>query len=1824
MRQSTRMFLRYGLAVLVTAFAFALTLSFHSLFTRNTFALFYVAVLLSAYYGGLGPAVVAMALSVLGNAYFLFGSLTLFALTPQDWPSVMLFVIVSLCIGLLTAARERLNQQLGGERERLRVTLASIGDAVMVTDDEGCITFMNAVALALTGWPEQAALGQPLDQVFRIINEQSRASGENPVTRVLREGNIVGLANHTVLITKDGREIPIDDSGAPIRNARGKTTGVVLIFRDITERRQAEQALKASEERFRALIENSSDGITLVDAEGAIRYASPSTERVLGYTPEEFVGRNIFELMHPDDQARLAKTFGELGAQPGATRSDRFRYRHQDGAWRWLEGTGANLLQVPSVNAIVTNYRDVTERVEAQEQIRRSRDQLDVILRGVTEGITVQAPGGELIYANDTAARIIGFASAAELIETPVADVLKRFEVKTEAGEPFPLDQLPGRLALEGKPSPRMVVRFRVVGTGEEHWSQIEATPVFDSQDEVQFAINIFHEITERKRAEQRLRAQYATTRILAEAATLDEATPRLIQALCESLGWETGSIWRVDVEAKVLRLVQNWYTPRLPLGEFETASRRSEFKPGIGLPGRVWESGQPAWIPDVTQDDNFPRAAAAALVGLHGAFAFPITLGEQVLGVVEFLSDEPRKPDVELLALVGTLGAQIGQFVERKRAEEALRDSEERIRTIAETASDGIVTVDSDSTILFVNHTLAEMFGHTSEELLGQKLTLLMPPDQRELHLNGLRRYIHSQQKRLDWRRAQFMGCRKDGTTFPLEISLGESMRNGQHLFTGILRDISERRATEERLRFQANVLQNVRDSVIVTDLRGNISYWNEGATRLFGYTEKEMLGDSVARLYPDQNEDELLSDLQVILQGRDFVGEWRGRRKNGDRFWVDIKTTALRSAAGKVIGFIGVARDVTEQRESARALRASEERFRSLSDSSPIGIFIADVEGGVTYANPMLQEITGLTVEQARGYGWADYIHAEDRDAAMKGWSAYTREGMPYAQEFRFVHPQRGPRWVNVRSSPMFGDRDQLIGHVGTVRDITERKQATEALQFLAEASSLLASSLEYETTLKSLAHLAVPRLADWCVIDMLGDDGRLHELEIAHKDPDKVRWGWKLRTRFPLNMDATTGAPNVVRTGQAELIPEITEEMIQAANLKPEDLALVREIGFSSIMTVPLTTRGRTLGVIELVNTESGRRLAQSDLTLVEELARRAAMAVDNARLYRGEQEARRVAESSADRTLRLQTVTAALSEALTPEQVATVVVDQGLAMLGAVAGYMALLADGGKRLHVVRSVGYPTEVHEGYAGMPLEGTAPAADAVQRKQPIWLESAEERERLYPHLDAAHFSSAFPAYAAIPLVVEGRVLGAMGLSFASAQPFGAEDRNFILTLTHQSAQALERARLFEAEQAAHVEAERTKEYLAFLADASRRFAGTLDEDLILQTLAQLAVPRLADWCTVDVLEENGSMRMAAWSHFDPTEVNLIKELNDQFPLAPDAPYGYPYVIRRGESTFVPNPSSGDLAAITYADEHRDLIRRIGFTSHLCVPLSARGRTFGAVTLNMAQPGRCFTLEDLALAEEFARRAALALDNARLYGEAQEAIGLRDQFLSIASHELKTPLTSLLGYAELLQRSVARGAALQERDRRAVQVIAASSNRLTKLINTMLDVSRIETGQLTIERAPVDLNALTRRVVEETRLMVERHELRFLAPREALIVEGDELRLEEVLQNLIQNALKYSPHGGPVRVQVERRGDMACVAVHDQGIGIPDTELPNLFSRFYRVQSGITRHISGMGVGLYVVKEIVNLHGGAITVESNEGEGSTFTVCLPLAGYHG
>ncbi len=429
--------------------------------------------------------------------------------------------------------------------------------------------------------------------------------------------------------------------------------------------------------------------------------------------------------------------------------------------------------------------------------------------------------------------------------------------------------------------------------------------------------------------------------------------------------------------------------------------------------------------------------------------------------------------------------------------------------------------------------------------------------------------------------------------------------------------------------------------------------------------------------------------------------------------------------------------------------------------------------------------------------------------------------------------------------------------------------------------------------------------------------------------------------------------------------------------------------------------------------------------------------------------------------------------------------------------------------------------------------------------------------------------------------------------------------------------AMATARTRAIGAMRRARAETEEARRRMAFLAEASNVLGRTLDYDDTLASVVRLAVPFLADWCSVDVCDADGAIRRVAVSHADPSKTEMIEKAAAAYPPDPLGRHPRTIALRTGRSQLITEVTDDGLKAIATSDEQLAILRALAYRSAMVVPLVARGETLGVMTFAMTISDRRYGVGDLALAEDLARRCALAVDNARLYREAQDANRTKDRFLAMVSHELRSPLNAVVTWAHLLRT----GRLDDAKAKRAVAAIERSGQLQVRLIGDLLDVARISSGKLHLERGLVDLRGIVEGAIDVARPEAETKHIRLvlIADADRAMVQGDAARLQQVLGNLLGNAVKFTPDGGMVTVEIATRPAHARVAVQDSGVGIPTDQLPRIFEPFQQAGESAVRE-GGLGLGLAISKHIVELHGGTIVAESaGEGCGSRFVVTLPL-----
>jgi PAS domain S-box-containing protein len=480
---------------------------------------------------------------------------------------------------------------------------------------------------------------------------------------------------------------------------------------------------------------------------------------------------------------------------------------------------------------------------------------------------------------------------------------------------------------------------------------------------------------------------------------------------------------------------------------------------------------------------------------------------------------------------------------------------------------------------------------------------------------------------------------------------------------------------------------------------------------------------------------------------------------------------------------------------------------------------------------------------------------------------------------------------------------------------------------------------------------------------------------------------------------------------------------------------------------------------------------------------------------------------------------------------------------------------------------------------------------------------------------------------------------------------------------------EAEQRERQLIAEQAARAEAEAAATRLSFIADASIILASSIDYEETLQNVARLAVPTIADWCAVDIVTEDNVVRRLAVQHSDPSKVALALEIERRYPTDPNARTGVPNVLRTGQLEWLSEIPDSLIEAGAVDDEHLRLVRELGLHSYAVAPLMVGDDVIGAITFVHAESRRTFTAHDLTLAQSVARRAAMAIHNARLVrelsdahaklrsqseeleaqaseleeamaelelrneelvektalaelarAEAEQANASKSQFLANMSHELRTPLNAIGGYAELLELGV--HGPVTDAQVGALERIKRNQRRLIALINDLLNFVKLRAGRLEITLAPEPLHEILDGILPLVEPQVKKKEL-VLSVGEApldLFVYANRERVEQVLLNLISNAVKFTPTGGSISVTSETQGRNVMIHVTDSGIGIAEDQLAKIFEPFVQLSQSPARDNQGVGLGLAISRDLMNGMGGDLEVESRVGAGSRFTMILARA----
>jgi signal transduction histidine kinase/CheY-like chemotaxis protein len=540
-------------------------------------------------------------------------------------------------------------------------------------------------------------------------------------------------------------------------------------------------------------------------------------------------------------------------------------------------------------------------------------------------------------------------------------------------------------------------------------------------------------------------------------------------------------------------------------------------------------------------------------------------------------------------------------------------------------------------------------------------------------------------------------------------------------------------------------------------------------------------------------------------------------------------------------------------------------------------------------------------------------------------------------------------------------------------------------------------------------------------------------------------------------------------------------------------------------------------------------------------------------------------------------------------------------------GSVAAAGILLREG-DHLEARASLGFDDGVASGFRERIGEGFAGTIAA--RREPLHLANAADS----PLVRSAWVrNSGLRGLFGVPLVSDSEVFGVAFIGSVAVSDFSPADRRLFAAVAEKAASAVERVRsrkrveeLLEAEKAARRDAEEAVRRQTFLAEVSGVLSSSLDIDATLDAVVRMTVPDFADWCAADLVDADGALSTRAFAHGDPAK----DEPWSRFVEGAEAFFGVARVVAANRASVVssvePSPAAGP----------GDPATELGIRSWMCVPLRRPGGVIGALSIASTKPGRSYGEGSVAFADEVAIRVAMAVENAELYRRAQVAIRIREDFVSIASHELKTPLTPLkLQLASLQRRLPEDRKTLMDR----LAIADRQVDKIEELVSQLLDVSKIAAGRFELERQWIDLGRIVERVVERfaTNPLGSTVRLRGDGVRAFL----DPFRMEQLVTNLVANAVKYG-EGKPVEIELSEADERAWITVRDHGIGIGSREQARIFERFERAVS--PNQYGGFGLGLWIVRQVVEASGGRVTVTSELGKGSAFTVVVPLGAEMG
>jgi PAS domain S-box-containing protein len=811
--------------------------------------------------------------------------------------------------------------------------------------------------------------------------------------------------------------------------------------------------------RNESILASAGEGIYGLDLDGNTTFVNPAAARMLGYEAGELLGRPQHETLHhtrpdgssyPLSECPIHASLGD-GTVHRATGEILWR---KDGSSFPVDYVSTPVWDDGEMTGVVLVFSDVTERQDTERELRESEGRFRQLFDQSVDALMVHDSGGRIVDCNDEAVRSLGYLRE-ELLSMKVSDFATNLVSAREprAGG----DTLWQKAMGEGDASQELVhLGEHVRKDGTSFPVEVRISGVDYAGEQMIMASA--RDITGRRAAERRLNAQHAVVGTLASSASVQEAAPRLLENICTTLGWEIGDLWELDREAGSaggLRCTGIWNSGRIEAPEFERQSRQLRLFRGEGLPGKAWDREEPVWVQDTPEDKSLPRVAAATEAGIRGGLAFPIRVGDEVVGVMGFYTREAREEDLETRRTLAALGAQIGQFFERKEAEAALRESEERFRRLTDATLEG-VAIQENGRVLEANGAFARMFGYEVAEVAGLHASDLLPPAELEKAMR------HTTEG--DERPYETIGLRRDGTLFDAEISGKGSVYEGRPVRIATVRNITERKEAEAALRESEEkyrtILASIEDGYFEVDLTGSLTFFNDALTHILGYPAGELLGKNNRDYADEENARKVYRAFNRVYETgeplRDL--EWDLVRGDGEEISVEASASLITMGSGETTGFRGIMRDVTGRKRAEAELQESRARLEeerafleAVLENTEDAVVACDADGNLVLFNHTARLFHGLSEDDSLEFvRWAGHynLYLGDGETPMPTEDiplirAYRGE-VVRDQEMAIVTKGEAARFLSANARSMTDGRGRLLGAVAIMHDVTERKES------------------------------------------------------------------------------------------------------------------------------------------------------------------------------------------------------------------------------------------------------------------------------------------------------------------------------------------------------------------------------------------------------------------------------------------------------------------------------------------------------------------------------------------------------------------------------------------------------------------------------------------------------------------------------------------------------------------------------------------------------------------------------------------------------------